>query len=84
VAVGSAANPARISSGATADVTVPLSEAMPSASYIALAGLSGGSIASAVVLGIVSRTATSVTVRVKASAVINAGAATVEVMASAG
>jgi hypothetical protein len=85
IAVGSGKPGAAMSSGATADVTVTLSRAMPSASYLATATLSGPSIASATVQGIVSRTAGAVVVRVRSSASITAAnLPTVEVLASAG
>ena len=83
VASGTRASGA-ITNGATADVAVTLSTTMPSTTYRAVATLSGSAIASAVIQGIVSRTTTTVTVRVRATAAVTANTITVEVLATAG
>lgn len=86
VAVGKAGTGA-LTSGATASIVVTLSRTMPSTTYAAVATLSGNAtgLGATVVQGITARTATTVTVLVKATAAVNAGnACTVEVLASAG
>jgi uncharacterized protein YfiM (DUF2279 family) len=84
VVAGGKATYGAISSGATADLAVTLSKTMPNTTYYAAAILSGTGMASAAVQGIVSRTTTAVTVRVKASAAVTNNTLTVEVLASAG
>jgi hypothetical protein len=54
-----------VARGATTDVTVTLSRAMPNATYTAVAGLSGTALGNGTVQGITARTATTVTVRVE-------------------
>ena len=65
---GSAANPATIGVGATADIVVPLTKAMPTATYAAspmLLAATGTLLGAVSIVTIVTQTATSVTVRVK-------------------
>jgi hypothetical protein len=73
-----------ITSGATADLAVTLSKAMPNTTYAAVATLSGTGIGNAAVQGITARTTTTATVRIKATAAVTNNTVTVEVLASAG
>jgi hypothetical protein len=83
VSVGKATAGA-ITSGATADLAVTLSKAMPNTTYAAVATLSGTGIGNAAVQGITARTTTTATVRIKATAAVTNNTVTVEVLASAG
>lgn len=67
-ASGSVANPASIGIGATADVVVPLSKTMSSASYSAAPTLLAATstlLGTVSIVGVVAQTTTSVTIRVK-------------------
>ena len=70
--------------GASADVAVTLQRAMPGAAYGVASTVTGAAtlLANVTVIGIVSRTATTVTVRVRATGALATGA-TVEVVAIA-
>lgn len=82
LSTGSALTPG-LALGGSADVVITLSPAMPDTNYFAFTALRGGAgvLGGMTILGVTTKTTTSVTVRVTASVLTIAGAAAIDVAA---